>query len=643
MARGAKRISGLIFVATLLSAGPARPQQRAVSVSPGEESRVVQVENRCPTFSWAAAAEATGYELIIYELPAEEGAATLAAKAPLARRSFPAGVFTWTPSLESCLDRGKEYAWAVRPRTSQGSNEWSEPRLFRVSAEPPLLKVEEALVVLRDYLAAGHDPALLSNALRTPDPLTSRGDTRGDSRAPEGTAPDAVAVRGQVTNPSGVTYGVHGISASSDQGSAGVAGEATSSTGLVFGVAGLTSSDGGGGVAAINNATTGEGAGLFARTATPAGAAVDAEAEASTGDADGVRGRTSAPGGAGVRAAHRASGGGADLVLDGQEQALTDAVLTESGLDRPSGGAETFNFSNSGGGTMTLRAQGVDIVTTATDQDALGALACSDGEVPRLAAGSWTCSPDQDTVGTLACAEGAVARQVGGSWTCSTDEDSLGTLSCSNGQIPRWTGSSWDCDTDLDTDTLSALACAYGDVAVWTGAGWECRCIANQSCYTGPPDTLDVGQCKAGNTLCGTNSSGSTCYQETTPLPEQAFCDLLDDDCNGDPTENCVTCDPLAQDCSSGDACIVVEYENTGGYVLEAFCLPPGTGAPGDDCSTGVGCQPGSGCYPVESGSFCFAYCDAVAYPNDYDPDFCQPGEICFPLGETPWGICVTP
>jgi hypothetical protein len=43
-------------------------------------------------------------------------------------------------------------------------------------------------------------------------------------------------------------------------------------------------------------------------------------------------------------------------------------VLTETGLDRNSGGAETFNFQNSGAGAMTLQVDGVEVVTLSGSQ-----------------------------------------------------------------------------------------------------------------------------------------------------------------------------------------------------------------------------------------------------------------------------------
>jgi hypothetical protein len=42
----------------------------SIGVSPGEPGRTVEVEARCPTFSWAATPGARGSELVVLRLPA---------------------------------------------------------------------------------------------------------------------------------------------------------------------------------------------------------------------------------------------------------------------------------------------------------------------------------------------------------------------------------------------------------------------------------------------------------------------------------------------------------------------------------------------------------------------------------------------
>lgn len=81
-------------------------------------------------------------------------------------------------------------------------------------------------------------------------------------------------------------------------------------------------------------------------------AAIRGENPAVAGDQHGVWGQTSSASGAGLVAVNLA--GGPDLVLDGAGQGQADTRLSESGLDRSSASAQTFNVYNSGGGSMSL-------------------------------------------------------------------------------------------------------------------------------------------------------------------------------------------------------------------------------------------------------------------------------------------------
>jgi preprotein translocase subunit Sec61beta len=88
----------------------------------------------------------------------------------------------------------------------------------------------------------------------------------------------------------------------------------------------------------------------------------------SSGETYGVVGISNSPDGAGVGAANTA--GGPDLVLDGSEDFLPDAELSESGINRPSGTPQTFNIQNSMGAGLTLQVDGVDVITTDSGLDA---------------------------------------------------------------------------------------------------------------------------------------------------------------------------------------------------------------------------------------------------------------------------------
>jgi hypothetical protein len=62
--------------------------------------------------------------------------------------------------------------------------------------------------------------------------------------------------------------------------------------------------------------------------------------------------------------------------------------------------------------------------------------------------------------------------------------------------------------------------------------GCQCMPGTGELCYSGPPDTLDVGVCHAGKHVCNPEGSGyGPCLGEATPSPE--VCNGLDDNCNG--------------------------------------------------------------------------------------------------------------
>lgn len=162
------------IAALWLVAAPSLGQTRSPqAVSPGHLERVSLVESRCPTFSWSAPIATTGYELMVYRLsdlldsrePALEpeaesqslGADETAINAtPLLQERLPAGVSTFTPDLSDCFVRGEQLVWFVRSVDEDGERPtptWSEPRAFEI-AERPAIDLQDALDVVRDYLAS---------------------------------------------------------------------------------------------------------------------------------------------------------------------------------------------------------------------------------------------------------------------------------------------------------------------------------------------------------------------------------------------------------------------------------------------------------------------------------------------------------
>lgn len=90
-----------------------------------------------------------------------------------------------------------------------------------------------------------------------------------------------------------------------------------------------------------------------------------------SGPTAGVMGVVQSADGVAVAAVNTA--GGADLLLDGSEDGETNTVVTQGAVDRSSSSGESFDFRNSGAGSMELRVDGVAVVTTDTDTTCDGA------------------------------------------------------------------------------------------------------------------------------------------------------------------------------------------------------------------------------------------------------------------------------
>jgi hypothetical protein len=147
---------GLLVVGLLLVCNAAvLAGELPVAVSPGSAAGGV-VEGRCPTFSWDPVEVAAAHELVIYRV-GEKGQAA----EPVLEREIAGSASSWTPPLESCLERGRRYAWSVRAIGQEEASEWSAPSLFEVASGPSDLEIEEALRVVREYeegIGSGRSP-----------------------------------------------------------------------------------------------------------------------------------------------------------------------------------------------------------------------------------------------------------------------------------------------------------------------------------------------------------------------------------------------------------------------------------------------------------------------------------------------------
>ena len=117
-------------------------------VSPGREDGLAAVEGRCPTFQWAGVQGATGYEIAVFRLEAEESAEPLL----VVRAKVAGDARGWTPSSGECLERGERYGWSVAASAPGRAPEWSAPLLFEVDSAPTAEEVDRAADTLRRYL-----------------------------------------------------------------------------------------------------------------------------------------------------------------------------------------------------------------------------------------------------------------------------------------------------------------------------------------------------------------------------------------------------------------------------------------------------------------------------------------------------------
>lgn len=124
------------------------------------------------------------------------------------------------------------------------------------------------------------------------------------------------------------------------------------------------------------------------------------------------------------------------------------------------------------------------------DDDVVAGAECDTGQLGVCAAGSAQC--------------------VAGSWICTPLQEPSPAELCD--------GLDNDCDGMVDED---------------------CCCIPGYApqCYTGPPNTVDVGECHMGTQQCTDDCAWGPCEGEQTPQPE--LCDGLDNDCNGLTDDNC--------------------------------------------------------------------------------------------------------
>jgi hypothetical protein len=153
------------------------------------------IADTCPTFSWGVARGASSYELLVYRLGEENEE-----ERPVLTQTFAGSAFSWTPSLDRCLELGGQYAWSVRALSDEEESEWSAPSLFEVAGGPTEMELEKALQVLRHYRAGRGGSDCVADSEQRPSvvaldqslPLSTR-DTSADAAT---SAPLSMSVDG---------------------------------------------------------------------------------------------------------------------------------------------------------------------------------------------------------------------------------------------------------------------------------------------------------------------------------------------------------------------------------------------------------------------------------------------------------------
>ncbi len=326
--------------------------RQPVPVAPGSLAGAPVTTTACPTFHWAQAENAGGYELAVHKVEAREvtkieddpsGALAL-------REVLPPGVGSWTPSLDRCLEAGGRYAWTVRAVSEKrfgatAFGDWSEARHFVVREEGRLERVlgrvlqrmiEEGELLEEDVeqLAAwGLDgpgsgstntgsagterPAPKRVALEAAEPrldaleaqsrLLSQGESAFTAASAAFQVDGAGYERGIYAE--GDTYGAYGVSSSAT--GRGVFGWATATSGAPRGVYGRSDAPEGQGVLGYAPATSGINYGVWGQSESPTGRGVYGVNSAVTGFAYGLFGQSNSTGGRGVFGIANATSGDA--------------------------------------------------------------------------------------------------------------------------------------------------------------------------------------------------------------------------------------------------------------------------------------------------------------------------------------------
>jgi hypothetical protein len=196
----------LVALDAPLVAAPAERASVLRVVSPAGTDASPALADACPTFSWTAVPGARGFEVRVYRL---EDAAL---GPPVVRKVLPPGTTLW--ALDgACLIAGGHYGWAVRALAEEGAGRWSAPAIFQVRQE------------LTPQLIAAVVDELRGRGLSVPGVAGGSDDNQAVANvSEESVSTAAAAIRNEVSASSGESYGVVGISHSSEGAGVGAIG-----------------------------------------------------------------------------------------------------------------------------------------------------------------------------------------------------------------------------------------------------------------------------------------------------------------------------------------------------------------------------------------------------------------------------------
>jgi len=380
----AQTLTALLAIVMFCSFSVFGESLEPLTVSPGATDRMTGVEARCPTFSWQAVPGAVAYEVVVYELPPEVELAgwSLDEAVEVLFVELPVGVTGWTPSLESGLARGADHVWFVRGVFGDDdATEWSEARFFRVAGGMSELGIGLQSREVGESSGAGG----------------GAGEARSRGTKAEGSR-NAMAERVGETKTKDVSTAM-----------AAIRGEMPDATGETYGVVGISNSLEGGGLGAVNTAGGPDLVLDGAAAGVPDLGISEWGVDRISPDSE-------------IFAFSNSGGGALDLWVQGDVRAGTlfaggDEVVTIL-TDRDTlGSLACANW-------QVAKWDGANWVCM-DDWSILSGLSCAAGEIAKWDGANWVCAPDidTDTLNDLSCTGGEIAKWDGSNWVCGLDID----------------------------------------------------------------------------------------------------------------------------------------------------------------------------------------------------------------------------